>query len=53
MKVMSNCLPGKSNLVMAQAAAMPNTRLSGTAIAAVSSVSRIADSASGSISAAR
>ena len=38
---------------MAHAAAMPKTRLSGTAIAAASSVSRIADSASGSVMAAK
>ena len=41
--VISTLLPRKSNLAIAQAAATPNTRLSGTAIAAVSSVSRIAD----------
>jgi hypothetical protein len=33
---------------MAQAAATPNTRFSGTAMAAVISVSRMADQASGS-----
>jgi len=38
---------------MAQAAATPNTRLSGTAMAAVSSVSRMAASAAGSPMAAR
>ena len=41
-------MPGNSNLAIAQAAATPNTRLSGTAMAATSSVSRIAASASGS-----
>ena len=34
MRVISSCLPRKSNLAMAQAAATPNTRFSGTAIAA-------------------
>ena len=46
-----NVLPGNSNLVIAQAAITPNTRLRLTEIAATSSVSRIADSASGSVSA--
>ena len=41
-------MPLNSNLAIAQAAARPKTRLSGTAIAATSSVSRIAASASGS-----
>ena len=41
-------LAAESNLAIAQAAATPNTRLSGTEIAATSSVSRIAASASGS-----
>ena len=50
--VISKLLPGKLNLAMAHAAATPNTRLSGTAIAAVSSVRRIAASASGSTIAA-
>ena len=51
--VISRLLPRNSNLAIAQAAATPKTRLSGTAIAAASSVSRIAASASGSTSAAR
>jgi hypothetical protein len=42
-----------SNLAIAQAAHRPKTRLAGTAIAATSSVSRIAASASGSINAAK
>ena len=46
--VISTLLPRNSNLAIAQAAATPNTRFSGTAIAAASSVSRIAASASGS-----
>ena len=46
--VIRNCLPRKSYFAIAQAAATPNTTFSGTAIAAASSVSRIADSASGS-----
>ena len=45
-------MPRKSNLAIAQAAAMPKTALSGTAIAATMSVSRIADRASGLPSAA-
>ena len=49
--VISRLLPRNSNLAIAQAAARPKTRLSGTAIAATSSVSRIAASASGSVSA--
>ena len=40
--VIRKLLPLKSNLAIAQAAARPKTRLSGTAIAATSSVSRIA-----------
>ena len=40
-------LPRKSNLAIAQAAAMPKTALSGTAIAATIRVSRIAERASG------
>ena len=43
-----SALPRNSNLAIAHAAATPNTRLSGTAIAAVSSVSRTAAQASGS-----
>src|SRR3977135_3350788 len=46
-----NVLPGNSNLVIAQAAVTPNTRLRLTEIAATASVSRMADSASGSVSA--
>jgi len=38
---------------MHQAAAMPNTRFNGTAMPAAIKVSRIADSASGSLIAAR
>ena len=41
--VIRKALPLNSNLAIAQAAATPNTRLSGTAMAATSSVSRIAD----------
>jgi hypothetical protein len=52
MSVVSTLLPRKSNLAIAHAAAMPNTRLRGTAITAASSVSRIADHASGSLTAA-
>ncbi|MNT12535.1 hypothetical protein D3C72_1474660 [compost metagenome] len=48
----SSALPLNSNLAMAQAAATPNTRFSGTAISAVSKVSLMADQASGSVSAA-
>src|SRR5262245_37912655 len=48
MKVMSRLLPAKSNLAMAQEAARPNSRLSGTEIPATMSVKRIAASASGS-----
>ncbi len=50
--VISRLLPWNSNLVIAQAAATPKTRLSGTAIAAVSKVNSIAASASGSVIAA-
>ena len=46
-------LPRKSNLAMAQAAATPNTRFSGTAMPAAISVSLMADSASGSMMASR
>ena len=49
--VTSAFLPGKSNFAIAHAAATPKTRFSGTAIAAVSSVSRSAESAIGSTSA--
>ena len=51
--VISTVLPGKSNFAIAQAATTPNTRLRLTEIAATSSVSLIADSASGSASALR
>ena len=51
--VIRKVLPVKSNLAMAQAAITPNTRLRVTEIAAISSVSRIADSASGSASAVK
>ena len=44
-------LPGNLNRAIAHAAATPNTRLSGTAIPAESSVRRIAASASGVTSA--
>ncbi len=47
------CLPGNWNLVIAQAAETPKITFNGTEIAAVSSVSRIAESASGSLIAAR
>src|SRR5512140_997908 len=51
--VMSRLLPLNSNLAMAQDAAMPNSRLAGTAMAAAMKVSLIADQASGSFSAAK
>ena len=51
--VIRKVLPRKSNLAIAQAAITPNTRLRVTEIAATSSVSRIADSASGSASATK
>ena len=51
--VVSTLLPRKSNLAIAHAAATPNVRFSGTAMAAASSVSLIADTASGSVIAAR
>ena len=50
--VISKLLPWNSNLVIAQAEATPKTRLSGTAIAAVSNVNSIAANASGSVIAA-
>ena len=53
MKVIRICLPRKSNFAIAHAAATPKTRFAGTAIAAASTVSRIAASASGSTSAAK
>ena len=46
--VINALLPRKSNFAMVHAAASPKTILSGTAIDAVSNVSRIALSASGS-----
>ena len=49
---MRGFLPGNSNLAMAQAAATPKTRLSGTATAAVRSVRRKAERAIGSRTAA-
>ena len=51
--VIRKVLPRKSNLAIAQAAITPKTRLRPTEIAATSSVSLIADSASGSASAAK
>ena len=48
MSVTSRLLPGNSNLATDQAAASPNTMFTGTAMAAVSSVSRIADRTAGS-----
>ena len=48
--VVRKALPLNSNLAIAQAAATPKTRLSGTAMAATSKVSQIADSVSGSAS---
>ena len=53
MSVIRKLLPLNSNLAIAQAAATPKTRLAGTAIAATISVSWIAASASGSVSAAK
>src|SRR4051794_19811126 len=47
--VVSTLLPRKSNLAMAHAAATPKNKFAGTAITAASSVSRIADHASGSV----
>ena len=51
--VSSTSLPRKSNFAIAQAAATPKTRFSGTAMAAAVSVRRIAERASGSVIAAR
>ena len=51
--VSSRFLPRNSNLAIAHAAASPKTRLSGTEMAAAMSVSLIADTASGSLIAAR
>ena len=53
MSVTRTLLPRNSNLAIAQAAATPNTRLSGTAIEATRSVRRIAASASGSANEAK
>ena len=47
--MISRLLPWNSNFAIAQAAATPKSRFSGTAIAATRSVSRIAASASGSV----
>ena len=49
--VIRKVLPRNSNFAIAQAATTPNTKLRPTEIAATSSVSLIADSASGSASA--
>ena len=51
--VSSICLPGKSKRAIAHDAAIPKVTLSGTAIAAVISVRRIAARASGSVIAAK
>src|SRR5690606_36423160 len=51
--VIRNCLPRNWNLVIAQAAATPNTRFTGSATAATHRVSLIALQASGSVMAAR
>src|SRR3954465_15796941 len=53
MSVISRLLPRKLYLAMSHEAATPNTRLAGTAIAAVVSVSLIALTASGSVNAAK
>ena len=53
MRVIKVLLPRNSNLAIAQAAATPNTRLRGTAIAATSSVSLTAAQAIGSEIASR
>src|SRR6185437_15881277 len=52
-RVVKDALPLNSNLATAQAAATPKTRLSGTAMAATSSVSLIAATPSRSLSALR
>ena len=49
MSVIRTCFPGNSNFEMHHAAATPNTRLIGTAIDAISSVSLAALRASGSL----
>jgi hypothetical protein len=46
--VISRFLPANWNFAIAQAAAMPKIALSGTTVSAVSRVSRMAASASGS-----
>ena len=51
--VIRNCLPRKSNFAIAQAAATPKIVLTGTTIAAVVSVRRIAASVSGVCNASR
>jgi len=51
--VINRFWPANWNFVIAQAAAMPKTALNGTTIRAVSKVSRMAASASGSRSAAQ
>src|SRR6478609_6215515 len=51
MSVMRRLLPRKLNLAIAHAAATPNTRFAGTAIAAAVSVSLMALIASGSVNA--
>jgi len=53
MSATSTRLPRNSNLATAQAAAMPNAMLRGTATAAIRIVSRTAASASGSAMEAR
>src|SRR5882762_3103341 len=53
MRVIRTLLPKKSNLPMAQAAATPKRRFSGTAMPAAMTVSRIAAQASGSRKLAR
>ncbi len=50
---MRKLLPRNSNLAMHQAAQMPNTVFSGTTIAAVSSVRRMAAPVSGSVKLSR
>ena len=50
---MTQALPRQSNLVIAQAAAMPKAAFKGTTMAATISVSQMADCASGSDSEAR
>ena len=50
---LSRLLPANSNLAIAQEAASPNTTLAGTAMAATSRVSSMAETASGSVIAAK